>query len=661
MQFFETEIPNTSEEVLEKGESKEGNNEESGKGHLDQEQTDTPEDKDNKTPFTHQTLPLSPSWTNFEDSKFDDTNFFLGFPSSLPPILEEATPITSKQYSDPFTSKVTAANNSVSEQEEEDESIIQEENPFRKDSFVELDNFQCCKEDFSAQPFSSSTLSVDNKTFESCDQDIKADQQEEENPFRKDSFVLFQEQQLIINKELQGNSNHKTEPSLNTVLERPPFHDPFFQDPFTSKVETKFSLDNNLVSEEEPRSKCELIAPHSEAINLVFEQFAPFEYDPFEEEPFFSEHSAAALHSPSKSTANSLYTDFDIPPPLLESSISGDKESTDSGTQWHHFDSFDHSFDPHFDTLDHNSATTDSLFSDIDDHSVSSVDYRVVKSLRPVDLEPPAVLSVDEPDISSDKMAVDANAIPDIQDLDNTFSLDDLTSVIAEMELVTESLNEEPTPPPVVEKPKKPSPSIPEKPKKAFPPVPAKKKPPTKSNEQSTKKPQSFLNEVNVQKSKEKGQQIQIDIAGDVFSELEEQLQQELMARSDQVPDEVKEVLKELNAPYTMGLENLEADLGVKSGDSGGNVGDLISELHGMGDFENLNEEGEPKQNEDEPSSELAESGLTDAYAESSMDDLLSELKGMDDSNSNATLPPPTLPRPKRASKEVTPIEQDPL
>ena len=105
----------------------------------------------------------------------------------------------------------------------------------------------------------------------------------------------------------------------------------------------------------------------------------------------------------------------------------------------------------------------------------------------------------------------------------------------------------------------------------------------------------------------------------------------------------------------------MEADLGVKSGDSGGNVGDLISELHGMGDFENLNEEGEPKQNEDEPSSELAESGLTDAYAESSMDDLLSELKGMDDSNSNATLPPPTLPRPKRASKEVTPIEQDPL
>ena len=84
---------------------------------------------------------------------------------------------------------------------------------------------------------------------------------------------------------------------------------------------------------------------------------------------------------------------------------------------------------------------------------------------------------------------------------------------------------------------------------------------------------------MNVEKSKEKAQQINIDIAGDVFSELEAQLQLELSA--DQVPDEVKEVLKELNAPYTMGLENMEAELGVKSDESRGDVGDLRTTWNG--------------------------------------------------------------------------------
>ena len=36
-------------------------------------------------------LPLSPSWTNLEDCKFDDTHFSAGFPSGLSPIAEEET------------------------------------------------------------------------------------------------------------------------------------------------------------------------------------------------------------------------------------------------------------------------------------------------------------------------------------------------------------------------------------------------------------------------------------------------------------------------------------------------------------------------------------------------------------------------------------------
>ena len=685
LQFFVPEVPRTGEEVLEQGEGTDIKEQNHKQSDLDQQQSGENEDK--QTSFTHQTLPLSPSWTNFEDCKFDNTDFSSGFPSNLSPIAEEeATHITDRQHSDPFTSKDTATKICFGEQvvSEEDKSISEEENPFRKDSFIGLENIQCDN----TQPFSSNT-SLGDKTSGSCDcnsADTKADQEEEENPFRKDSFVLLQEEQLANAKELQNNIDHKAEPSLNAVVEEPLFHDPFLQsDPFTAKAATKLSSDKDTLDslpEEEPRSKFQLIAPYSELVTLELadsDQLAPFEYDPFEEEPFFSEQPHLASNSLTAAASN-LYTGFDnsnIPPPLWESSIV-DKGSIDNS--WHHFDSFDHSFDPHFDTLDHNFAPTDSLFSAVDKKEDQPVD-KFESELpvdHPIDLEPPIDLpvdleppidppfdfsdhSVEESDISLDKMAVDANAIPDIQDLDNTFSLDDLTSVIAEMELVTESLNEEPTPPPVAEKPKKPTPpSVTEKPKKASPPVPAKKyekKPPIKSNEQTSKKPQSFLNEVNLEKSKEKAQQIDIDIAGDVFSELEEQLQQELLARSDQVPDEVKEVLKELNAPYTMGLENIEAELGVKSGESEGNVGDLISELHGMGDFENLGEEEEAEQNGDEQLSELVESGLTDAYAESSMDDLLSELKGMDDDNSG--LPPPTLPKPIKSVKEEAPTEED--
>lgn len=566
---------------------------------------------------------------------------------------------------------------------EEDKSISEEDNPFRKDSFIGLESTQCDTVENSVNnsqsfndPFSPKTESVD-KTFGSCDHTTDSSV-EEENPFRKDSFVLLQEQ-LAITKELPSSTtDRKTEPSLNTVVGEVSFHDPFLQsDPFSSKAATSSDKKDILESlpEEEPRSKFHLITPHAELADSELAdsvEVVPFEYDPFEEEPFFSEHTVTNSHLTSNSfTATSdSYSGFDtcdIPPPLLESSV--DKENL----QWHQFDSFDHSFDPHFDTFDHKSEPSDSLFSASGNNPEPFGD-------QPLDLEPPVDLAVDlkppldhppcdlEPSVdseledSSDKMALDSSAVPDIQDLDNAFSLDDLTNVIAEMELVTESLNEEPaqTPPTVAEKPKKAaSPSVAEKPKKVPPPVPTKKheKPLSKSNEQATtKKPQSYLNEVNVQKSKEKAPQIDIDIAGDVFSELEAELQQELLARSDQVPDEVKEVLKELNAPYTMGLENLEVELGVKTNDaSKAGVGDLISELHGMGDFENLDDEA---QQDEDP--ELAESGLADEYAESSMEDLLSELKGMEDKDKRKS-GPPVLPKPGKVAKEKTPAEEDPL
>ena len=555
---------------------------------------------------------------------------------------------------------------------EEDKSISEEDNPFCRDSFIGLESIQCDTVESSVNnsqsfndPFSSKPESVD-KTFGPCDHTSDNSVEEEENPFRKDSFVLLQEQ-LAITKELTSSTtDHKTDPSSNTVVGELSFRDPFLQsDPFSSKAATS-SGEKDTLPEEEPQSKFHLITPHaeladSELVDSV--EVVPFEYDPFEEEPFFLECTVTNSHLTSNSfTATSdSYSAFDtcdIPPPLLESSVV-DKESL----QWHQFDSFDHSFDPHFDTVDHNSEPSDSLFSASGNNSEPFID-KPLDSEQPVDLKPPLDHPCDlespvdsELDNSSDKMALDSSAIPDIQDLDNAFSLDDLTNVIAEMELVTESLNEEPVqaPPTVAEKPKKAAPpSVAEKPKKVPPPVPNKKyeKPLSKSNEQSTtKKPQSYLNEVNVQKSKEKAPQIDIDIAGDVFSELEAELQG-LLDRSDQVPDEVKEVLKELNAPYTMGLENLEVELGIKSNDATKTgVGDLISELHGMGDFENLDDE--EQQYED---AELAQSGLADAYADSSTEDLLSELKGMEDKDKRKS-GPPVLPKPsKYGTPSVTKI-----
>lgn len=583
------------------------------------------------------------------------------FPSTLSPIAEEETFAGDKKHSDPFTSKGTTTSDFV-------ESKSEEVTSFHKDSFVGL---ECDKVESSSknsysstQPFSDSFSSKKaslNEPFSSCDHN-SADSEvvEEENPFRKDSFVLLQEEELASIREQRSITDHKPQPYLDTVVKEPSFQDPFFQsDPFSIVEATKLSSGKdtvNFLPEEEPRSKFQLITPHSELADSI--QIVPIEYDPFEEEPFFSEGTGENSHLTNNSAAvvdlSIPFSSFDGASPLLGSSFI-DRESTDSSTQWH---SFDHSFDPQFDTFDHNFGLADSLFSTVDHCLEPLVDQPVDK----FNLEPPVDSELDNP---SDKMAVDASTVPDFQDLDNTFSLDDLTNVIAEMELVTESLNEEPapSPPTVPKKPKKP-PSVAEKPKKAFPLVPAKKHEQTsttKSNEQLTKKPQSFLNEVNLEKNKEKTQQIDIDIGDDVFSELEAQLQEEILARSDQVPDEVKEVLKELNAPYTMGLENIEAELGVKSDDSKGNVGDLISELHGMGDFEN--DEGEEIEGDDEEQvSELAESGLDDAYTGSSMDDLLSELKGMDDGGQSSGNPPPTLPpKPRKTSKQKTPVEEDPL
>ena len=162
-------------------------------------------------------------------------------------------------------------------------------------------------------------------------------------------------------------------------------------------------------------------------------------------------------------------------------------------------------------------------------------------------------------------------------------------------------------------------------------------------------------------------QKIDLDIAGDVFSELEAQLQQELSddappgKSADQVPDEVKEVLKELNAPYSMGLEDIESDLGMKSGDSKDNVGDLISQL--QGDFDDMEgtqqEENGPEENGDVEFEEEDDT-LKDQFAGSSMDDLLSQLKGMEDNDDTMTVPPPTLPKPSKVTHKEELIE-DPV
>ena len=163
LQFFE---PRTGEEALEQGEGTDIKEQNHEQGDLGQEQSDTFEHEDKQT---HQTLPLSPSWTNFEDCKLDNTDFFTEFPSSLSPIAEEEpTPISDKQHLDPFTSKDTAINNSIDGQVifEEDKSVSEEENPFRKDSFIDLENVQCDKVESSsfnnAQPFSSDTLGEKN-------------------------------------------------------------------------------------------------------------------------------------------------------------------------------------------------------------------------------------------------------------------------------------------------------------------------------------------------------------------------------------------------------------------------------------------------------------------------------------------------------------------
>ena len=134
-----------------------------------------------------------------------------------------------------------------------------------------------------------------------------------------------------------------------------------------------------------------MITPHAElADSELFDsvEVVPFEYDPFEEKPFFSECTVTNSHLTSISfTATSdSYSGFDtcdIPPPLLESSAV-DKESL----QWHQFDSFDHSFDPHFDTVDHNSEPSDSLFSASGNNSEPFVD-KPQDSEQPVDLKLP--------------------------------------------------------------------------------------------------------------------------------------------------------------------------------------------------------------------------------------------------------------------------------
>ena len=140
---------------------------------------------------------------------------------------------------------------------EEDKSISEEDNSFRKDSFIGLESVQCNTVESSVNssesfndPFSSKTESVD-KTFGPCDH-TSDNSVEEENPFCKDSFVLLQEQ-LTITKELTSSTtDHKIDPSSNTVVGELSFHDPFLQsDPFSSKAATS-SGKKDTVPEEEP-------------------------------------------------------------------------------------------------------------------------------------------------------------------------------------------------------------------------------------------------------------------------------------------------------------------------------------------------------------------------------------------------------------------------
>ena len=452
--------------------------------------------------------------------------------------------------------------------------------------------------------------------------------------------VLKQEKNPQQDSEEQFDKKEvETPATLETVFEEPVLSDPFLQsDPFggsfVSTTASAYPSLANSLPEEEPRSKFQLITPHSEldlANTVGFNSdFSSFVYDPFEEELFFSEGIKTDLQASSEFL--SAFDQFDSaisnpPDHLFESSNTLD--SADS--------SFDHQ------------GPVDSLFDNLDESKlVDPVDSQLGNK------EPITITS------QSDNMAVDVNNVPDLQDLDNAFSLDDLSNVIAEMELVSESLNEEPPTPPAVEKPKKPQ--VP-------PPVATKKyeRKPIRTNEQSPEKPESFLNEVNMEKNKTSTQKIDLDIAGDVFSELEAQLQQELSddappgKSADQVPDEVKQVLKELNAPYSMGLEDIEADLGIESEDSKDNVGDLISQL--QGDFDEVGEIQEENGDvdfEEEQDDTLEDDTLKDEFASSSMDDLLSQLKGMEDEDNSTTVPPLTLPKPSKVADKEEVIE-DPV
>jgi len=583
-------------------------------------------------------------------------------------------------------------------EKEETSSASKEDNPFCKDSFVDI------KEDKDANPTAdtdllnseeASSASTEGNPFHkdffvefNKDKDVNPPKEttatkhselgnsssdsKEDTLFGQDTFVGFTKEELdsfpsttaqyfdpfndnledtakIITdnnsqQDLEELTDKKDSSKLNgsatleTVFEEPVLSDPFLQsDPFgDSSVSTTASANPSLANslpEEEPRSKFHLITPHSELDLTNTANFSsglsPFIYNPFEEEPFFSEGVKTDLQASSEFV--SAFDQFDSainnPPDHLFGS-SNALDSTDS--------SFDHQ------------GPTDSLLDKSE--PIDPVDSQLDSHIEPVS----------QSDIEShclDEMAVDVNNIPDLQDLDGAFTLDDLSNVIAEMELVSESLNEEPPTPPAIEKPKK---------LKAPPPVAAKKyeRKPVRTNEQSPKKPESFLNEANMEKNKTSPQKIDLDIAGDVFSELEAQLQLELSddappgKSADQVPDEVKEVLKELNAPYSMGLEDIESDLGMKSEDSKDNVGDLISQL--QGDFEGTQqEENELEENGD---IELEGEGdtLKDDFASSSMDDLLSQLQGMEDEDNSTAVPPPTLPKPSKVVDKEELIE-DPV
>ena len=565
---------------------------------------------------------------------------------------------------DPFNSDKT----------EESSLTSKEDNPFDKDSFVEF------KEDKDVGPPKETTATRESSGIEDSSSDSK-----EDNSFGEGNFVGFTEEELdnfpttvpqhsdpfndnledtakAAEKEVDKNSEQDLEEftvkrasklkgpaTLETVVEEPVLSDPFLQsDPFGgSFVSTTASAIPSLANslpEEEPRSKFHLITPHSELhlanTDNFSSDFSPFVYDPFEEEPFFSEGVITDLQASSEFV--SAFDQFDSainnpPDHLFESSNTLDSNNS----------SFD--FQGPFDSPSDESKPVDPVDSQLD-HS------------NPVDSQTETLSQSDIESHCLDEMAVDVNNIPDLQDLDSAFTLDDLSNVIAEMELVSESLNEEPPTPPAVEKPKKP---------KAPPPVATKKyeRKPVRTNEQSPKKPESFLNEVNMEKNKTSPQKIDLDIASDVFSELEAQLQQELSddappgKSADQVPDEVKEVLKELNAPYSMGLEDIESDLGMKSGDSKDNVGDLIYLSYVQGNFDDMEgtqqEENGPEENGDDELG-VEDDTLEDEFAGSSMDDLLSQLKGMEDKDDTTTIPPPTLPKPSKVIHKEELIE-DPV